>query len=129
MDKQEHQMPQYLRELEREIQSGQREPKQYIVCTERDGYTTIDDVWADEVEVVDGELRFYRVRRQIAPAGRTLLGRTILKTQESRELIAAYWRSSWDSFGLADDPEGDPNSEYGVIDPRAEAEKEADYDD
>lgn len=116
--------PQYS-VLEAEIQTT-RGPKNYIVSTERDGYTLVEDVWADEAEIEQGELRFYRRQSRIAPEKKTwftrLTGRITLRVHEQRELVAAYGRSSWDSFGLAEDPEGDPNREYGILDLRREGD-------
>lgn len=110
-----------FQKLEREIQrSPHGEAKQYIVRAERDGFTYVEDVWADSVEIVDGELRFYRIVTRLIPPSRSrLFARDkIAESIQGRELIAAYSRASWDNFGMADDPSDDPNKTYGVIDPR-----------
>lgn len=112
-----------FRALENEIQAFREGPKQYVVRCERDGFTYIDDVWADSAEIVDGELRFYRKQVGVR-VSRKVFWRNTLVSCEHNELIAAYSRGSWDSFGLADDPEGDPRNEYGVIDPRQEENDE-----
>lgn len=100
-----------------------REPKQYLVAVPGGEAGAYVDVWADGVQIHDGQLEFYREKaetyttREVTGLKRNLLFSwfaygDVVHTQFVREVIAVFQPLDWKHYLLIDDKTG-----YGGIDP------------